>query len=456
MTADSALFEAVVAGGQRRLTTSRASSTTVATDSYGTEGEITRWSVDSAFLTSTDGFEFEFIGATLDDKRGLELAPVEILIDGSSQLYGRIDITRRGDKGPSVVTCLGRDYIADLVEGNCDPAIVVASGATLESAILTACGPYGITAVEGPEARQAARTKKKQKPTKRPRKRQLVDGKPEPGQGVYDYCNRILARHGVTMQPGSDPTKVVLQSPNYDQTAIGRIIRKDDPKTGPGNVISGVAVRDFSRMPTYALMSGRQGPPTQTTTRILSSVTLGGNWVQEYGTTTPVARSNWVARDAVISTQKITKASLKNSWDLASIASAVSSDLWSTLATWALAGYRTPKSSGAITGRQLYRLLYFRDDNAKNQEQIDASALRAVAERMKDTLCYEVTLRGLMDPDTGYFWAVDTIVEVDDDIADVHEPLWIASRKFSFDGKELRTVLQCWRPGSFVIGDTNA
>jgi prophage tail gpP-like protein len=395
----SALFEVNVADGERRLTTAKPNDG---------GGEITTWSLDSAFLTSTDGFEFVFID---EQKENLELAPVELIIDGCSQLHGRIDITVIGDKGPSIVTCKGRDYIADIVEGNCDPAISIAAGATLEDVVLNVCAPYGIIDVDGPEGRQVARTKKPQKPVKKRRKRQLTDGKPEPGQGGYDFLNRILARHGETLQPSDDPTKVVIQKPNYEQDPSGRIVRKDviDSKS-VGSVISGIATRDFSRVPTWALFAGRQGAATEGTSRTATS------------------------------------------WDISEVAASYSPELSRILNQWTIGGRRLPTNKSAIIPRALYRLLYWRDDLAKTQEQINDSALRAVAERLKDTLVYEVTLRGLVDPSTGYFWNYDTILDIDDDVARVHEPLWVAARRFGFDGKELRTTLVCWRPGSFVIG----
>jgi prophage tail gpP-like protein len=402
MSGDSALFECVVGEVGRRLTTAKP-------NDMG--GEVTSWSIDSSFLTSTDGFEFQFIGETVESKTGLELAPVELFVDGQSMLFGRIDVTVIGDVSPSVVTVRGRDYIADLVEGDIDPnAMSIVAGVTLEDAILQVCGTYGITHIEaGPEARQLARTKKQQKPTKRPRKKQLRDDKPEPGQCAYDFCNRILARHGLTMQPASAPHKVVLQAPNYSQDPIGRIVRKNT-QFAAGNVIKGVATRDYSKCPTYAMFTGRQGAAAEKSSRT------------------------------------------KNQWDIGEVADGYQGDLKDTLMQWALGGRRLPKNRAAIVPRALYRLLYWRDEKAKTQEQIDNSALRAVAERLKDTLRYEVTLRGLVNPDTGFYWANDTIVDVDDDVAMVHEKLWVASRRFTFDGTKLTTTLECWRPGTFQIG----
>ena len=397
------LFEAVIAEGERRYTTEKP---------LNMGGSVLRWNIDSGFFTSTDGFGFEFAGKDQDDRRGLECAPLELFIDGNSMLHGRVDITRRGDRGPSIVTVTGRDYIADLVEGNVDPAVSIAPGTMLDEAILTACAPYGIIEVEGPESRQVARTKKQQKPAKRRSKKQITDAKPEPGQGCYDWCNKILARHHLTLQPGSEPTKIVLQAPNYDQVSIGRIIRKNVDDRTVGNVIEGVATRDYSRVPTHGMFAGRQGKPTEKTSRTVTH------------------------------------------FDIRSIVSAMGDEI-SRASKYMAEGRLLPKKRQFSIPRQLYRLLYRRDELAKNQEQIDASVKRAVADRTKETLVYEVTVHGLCDPQTGYYWAVDTIVDVDDDVADVHEKLWVETRNASFDGNQYRAFMRCYRPGSFVIGDEN-
>lgn len=67
-----------------------------------------------------------------------------------------------------------------------------------------------------------------------------------------------------------------------------------------------------------------------------------------------------------------------------------------------------------------------------------------------DTLAYRVTLRGHTDPETGAIWTVDTMVNVQDEICGVNEPLWIAKRTLRFSPTEGSTTqLECWRPGSF-------
>lgn len=71
---------------------------------------------------------------------------------------------------------------------------------------------------------------------------------------------------------------------------------------------------------------------------------------------------------------------------------------------------------------------------------------------MKDTLLYDVTMRGHVDPESGAVWSVNTMVEVDDSVADVHERLWILQRKLSYSKEEgAITTMTCIRPESFVI-----
>jgi prophage tail gpP-like protein len=112
------------------------------------------------------------------------------------------------------------------------------------------------------------------------------------------------------------------------------------------------------------------------------------------------------------------------------------------------------KVADQVAQGALYRLLVYRDENARTAEQIEAAARRCVAERLKDTLYYHATVKGHADPRTGAIWTVDTMVNVDDDVADVHEPLWIESRTLRFGSGGAETDLVCWRPESFTLGPT--
>jgi hypothetical protein len=111
------------------------------------------------------------------------------------------------------------------------------------------------------------------------------------------------------------------------------------------------------------------------------------------------------------------------------------------------------KGATEVASGALYRLLVYRDEEARTETMIESAMKRAIAERLKDTLEYRVTLKGHADATTGAIYSVDTMIDVNDSVCDVHEQLWIASRTLRYSGSDGPTTeLVCWRPESFVIG----
>jgi len=379
---------------------------------------ITAWSIDSNYMTSTDGFEFTLYDENIENTRHLELQPVELIVNGQSRLIGRIDHTRRGDDGLAI-TCMGRDFIGDILECNVDPLLKIKEGDELLNAITTAAGPAGINAVfddDGAmrELRAGRKVKVRQKkPSKK--KKKLNEYKPMPGQGMYEFLNKISAREGVTLQAGPNRNTLVISSPNYDQDPLYRIFRTRDQLTGAhNNIESAVADRDFSKMPTYVIVQGAYAKPGQ----------KGDRFTQMF--------------------------------DMWSISARFVSELGRSLQDVTVSSRWVPGQNPAeeVLRGALYRLLVIRDDDARSAEQIEKSAKRAIAERMKDTLEYRVTLKGHIAPDSGALYSQDTMIQVDDEIADLHEVLWVAGARLSYKPREgPKTDLVCWRPESFLIDE---
>jgi prophage tail gpP-like protein len=399
---------------------------------------LTSWSLNSAFFTSTDGFSFTVYDTDRKNLRGLELEPIEVILNGQSQGLGRIDVTTTGDNG-SAVHCQGRDYIADIVECNIDPWVQFKEGMTVSDAIALACAPCGITGVISDDdvALRNIRTGKSIASTKAPknfRAAKMDDYKPKPGEGIYEVCNRIVARQGATIQPAASRTQLVLAAPHYNQEPAYRIERTAD---GSHNtIISATATRDYSSFPTYTLFHGRQSRPGEPPTVISSTdiVTDGGVRVES-------------------SVVKPGKAGSKSSegFDMEAFASAFSSEMFGILDGTIAEGRQRPDK---VTSKppKLYRLLYLDDKDARNLDQIYYGAKRAIAERLKDTLSYRVRIPGVIDSVSGAVWSVDTMVHVIDEICGIDETLWISERTLSFDpGSGATTELVCWRPESFQV-----
>ena len=371
--------------------------------------QIGSWFIDSEFLTSTDAFQFEY--AELEQPellRGLEGQPVTLSVGDAPQLVGRIDETDIGGKGASV-TCDGRDYIADLVECNVDPLVNITEGMTLQAAIKLLCSPCGINIVLGDAAvTRNARTGRNPRTGKPPADfltLKLQDLKPESELGIYEICNKLLARHGVTMQPTLRRNEVNLVAPNYDQDPLYRI-RRSRAQGGGNRIIRANARRSFARFPTYTIVRGqgtgevKSEKSPQNTSALLDSAVL-----------TP-------------ETQKVS-----------------------------VTGRVKPSAHGADPDGKLYRLLYVHDKTAQNKTQVMAAAFRAIWDRLKDTLLYSATLRGHADPDSGAIYSIDTIIDVDDEIAGVQEHLWIHKRRLGFDAQGgATTQIECWRIGALQLG----
>lgn len=381
------------------------------------------YNLESDYTVSTDGWElgvYEEDAKRIARLRDLELQPIEILIDGAQQLLGRVDITDIGGDG-SAVTLQGRDYIADIVECNVDPALKFKEQMTLGDALKLALSPCGITTVADPDdiAIQNVRSGKKLKGGKSGKSFKTIkleDFKPEAGTGLFDICNRLVARHGATIQPSNKRNTIIVDAPDYKTTPVATLRRtKDQNLSGAINIITSSARRDYSHMPTAALFTSKNG------------------------------RSGEAG------------AGLNLALDFRTLANAFGGELKAKLPRIAAGtGKEARRKPGAapLPDGLLYRFLYARDDESRNADQLFAAAKRSVAQRLKDTLVYRCKVRGHRDEKGGGVWAVNTIVQIEDDVCNVHEPLWVHSRRFSNSPSEgATTELICWRPEAFQIGE---
>jgi len=341
------------------------------------------------------------------------------------QVVGRIDDTMRGDDGLAV-TCTGRDYIADLVECNVDPTLVIKEKETLGDVILKTCAPIGITKI-APESDAAValdiRTGVPRKTRARGNTKQggnrskpfkdisLEDLKPDIGQGIYEFLNPICLRQGCTIQPTHERNTVLISSPYYEQEPSYQIVRLRHDTGTTNNVIKAVAKRSFSSFPSLVIVQGQGAPRTGETTS--NSQFQIDTWYEAQQQGGELARIlNWIT----------------------------------------FSGRRKPGTTDELPLDKIYRLNVFRDEKARNQDQIEKAARRLLAEHLKRSLEYRVTLRGHADPVSGALWSHDSIVTVNDDVCDVHEDLWVQARRFSYtESSGPQTELICLRPWSFEI-----
>lgn len=369
------------------------------------------YTVESSYMTPADAFQVTFFDENVTALRGLELEPVTIKVDGRPTIIGRIEITRRGGNGTEVAVS-GRDYIGDLIECHVDPSVKVTEGMTVFAAISLALKPIGIDTVVSADDIllrniRTGRAIGGGKVTRDFEKAKLDDYKPKAGEGVFEFVDRIAARHGATIQPADDRRKICLGVPQYDQSPSYRAIRRTNENVS--NVLSSEATRDLSHFPTHTLITGKGGG---------KGIGIGA---------------------------------LSFAVDMADLAENIGGELAEILREKVIPGRILPAKATELGLAQVYRLHYTKDTDSKKREQLEKIALRQVSEHLKDSLQYSVTFKGHSDPDTGATYAVDTLIDVDDDVCDVHENLWIESVTHTYDQDGPRTTVEAWRPGSFQI-----
>lgn len=411
---------------------------------------VKEWEIDTGYLTSCDGFSFSLYSKDLGLVRGLEMQPVTLSVGGANQLIGRIDASMMGDDGLGV-SYEGRDYIADMVECSLDPTFTVKEGFDLFTVITSAAGPVGIDTVVGDDdlPLRNIRTGKSIAGGAGKDFRALTapDTKPQYGQGIYDYLNRIVARHGATIQPADSRNTVSLTAPNYSQEASYSLRRRVGDRTDANDIVSATCRRDFSSIPTFTMYNGNQ------TRRGKRTVPVS----QLFGVGTGLLAQASAGPIAGVAAQLFTPANVTvdpgfggtEKYDTANAAAGFAPNAADTILGASHIGRRKP-SDGTGDPLALYRLMAIRDEQSRTQEQLERAAVRAVGERLKETLVYEVEVQGHIAA-TGAVWSVDTIVDVVDDVCGIAEPLWIARRTLRYSKRQGATTrLECWRPGAFL------
>lgn len=374
-----------------------------------------QWSVSSQYLGVSDTWSADIVVPMSSPLRPADFlaCPVTLSLGGATLLQGRCEWIETG-QSPELYRVGGRDYLGDLIECDTDPALIVTEGDTLQSAVLKACGPVGITSMLA-DGGFALRTLRCGQPIGRkktkvaPGEVKLQDMKPAPGRRLSDWVGHLATRHGLTIQPGTSRGEIQLHAPDYEQETIGTLRRSAKYGT-QSNIVMARARRDASKVPTCVLMTNQAA---------------AGAEARESGLT------------------KVDVASVVQQWIPENTG----------ITKYGQGMRRKPGSPPAMPTGGFYRLIYHQDKEARNADMLLRDATRTVADRLKDTLQYQATVRGFLDPSgTGHAYATDTMLAVEDDVNDVTENLWVAARSFSNGPQGPRTQLQLWRPGSFQIG----
>jgi prophage tail gpP-like protein len=354
------------------------------------------------FLNPSDSWSFKIGDPLIDDTTANALVPgnsIQLSINGTVQSTGIIDsVERKATRtGGLEWNIAGRDKLGQANDSNADPTLQIKPQQTALDLLKMYLGPFGWPndsdyvidnadnrAVMTNQKRGIKLTKKKGRPVKSVVLHQL---KPYPKEGCFEFVARILQRQGLWVWPTADGSQIVVGTPDFEQDPICRIIRQ---KGGFNNILDGTVRFDATDQPNIIIAEGSGG---------------GGEWGHSR-LRTIMANPTTFYRGAELYAPVFAK--FKD------------------------AKYLPSKHSFyTVMYTPTVRILYLHDDESHTQQELDNFVYREMALRTRKSLTVHYTMEGhgQLLPDGSFVpWTVDTVVDVQDDVGGVHEPMWVLSR----------------------------
>ncbi len=371
--------------------------------------QFTEYSFNSNFLTPTDGWSFTIAEEHLSAKLKDALVPgveVELTVNNLIQCSGYIDSVEVVASRSSGIEYRieGRDRLAQVVDACADPTQSFKDNQTLLHALKTLFGPFGWTRddqfTEENTANRNVKTGAIRNKTRKSEGKgfgrkaikayQLHQLRPFSREGAFAFASRIAQRFGLWIWSTSTGNQIVVSKPNFELDPIQTLRRNNDGLTT--NVLEGTVKFDISDQPNII---------------VADSYAQNGEFGRGRCKTIMINTAVWTDDDAF----------------------AVPFERYKTA--------QEIRGHAFTFGVQMYtprcRVLYLHDDESQNQEQLNNFVRREMALLQRKSLTVNYTVEGHGQIVEGNFvpWTVDTVVKVEDDIAGLHEDLYVLGRTFN-------------------------
>lgn len=428
--------------------------------------EIKNWksySTTSNFLLPCDRFTFRISAEDtgLYQKLLVPGAMVQIVIDDKIQCTGYIDDRniKYAARSGTEITIVGRDTLSRMVNANMDPAFKFKTDMTVADVVSTAMIPFGFDQLynsagthlnivtgrpnneslavtsytaqkhvrdasgnfsAGIENVQVTEVVANIKPGLK--KLPIKEYKVKHNEGAYEYVARLIKREGLVLKAVADGSGLMAIAPEFDGDINYNIICK---RTSPNqnNVLEGEATLDWSAQPSVIVARGFGGGAEFSKSNLYVVMVNELTGLDEAGKPMPEVQN-------ILDVYKHAK--------LVNIRQEV-----------------IPSNQSALAKNYAFCPMYIIDKESKDLAQLEYFVKRKMAELQMKGLTMRYTVAGHTDPTSPEVrpWAVNTLVNVDDDINDVHEAMWCLERTFtkSRDGGTL-TNMTLIRPYTLLIG----
>lgn len=401
----------------------------------------------SSYLDPTDTWNFKIAAATEEDRNMyLDIfkggRQVTASIGNKDQFTGKIDqaAIQYDSNGGTVVSIGGRDILGRFVNSMVSPTLTVVQDSTILSLLENYLRAYDLKKVYNSDSLNlniiTGRPNKDSLTTQTKTVTEVVSNKradlhkitlkelkAHPGEGLYQFFEKILRRLGFIMKAMADGSGIYISSPTYDGEAYGFIINKKTDSS-KNNVKSSSYNTNYGSQPSLIMAEGFGGGSEFAKSKFqvilpnefiaVSKLNSDGTGVYDYDTQRVINKypKAFVIKPRTELLLNEPLFDLKNS----------------------------------------YCPTFLKDDESKSMEELKVFVIRKMAEYQRKAISLSYTVAGLTNQ-KGEPWAVNTLVNVDDDIHNIHENMWVESRTFNKSiGNGTTTTLKLIKPYTLVLG----
>lgn len=372
--------------------------------------ELKNWisySYNQSFLKPTCEWSFTIndIDNTLTDILVYGVG-INIYVNDKIQCTGLIEkiTTSISPSGGTLIKIQGRDIMAKVVEGIVNPKLQFPTNTTLELIVKTALKPLEITQIDNSDnLNKNIMTGKNFPPDEEQgfNKKALKELKTHYGEGVFQFIDKLLKRHGFMMWARADGKGVVISSPNYTDAPLYSI--KHNAKES--NILHGEKVVDITGQPTMLYCKGFSNGDDAA---VLTSDIIMINEL--------------VGLDPLLSTPT-------EGVPIQQVQDIIDSYKPQGVKILNIRYALIPKRPSIFQKPFVLGPCFIKDDEAQDSTQLENFIRRTMAKFQVKMTTLDYSVVG--HTQNGIPWTVNTMVNIDDDVLDIHEPYWILDRTFT-------------------------
>lgn len=399
------------------------------------------YSFNQNFLIPTAGWNFTISTDNIIERNELFVmgAKIEIASNDRLQCTGYIDKVERtqSNDGGIQYKVSGRDILGPIISGCIDPQIKINSNQNVLDFLISVLSPFGIDTIyvsdednlniitgypRGVTGKSSTTTSKvgdSRRVTMDGKQAELVyknitvtqvlydrpdlktlkldQRKPKVGDGAYDYLNRILARLGLKIWAHADGSGVVVDKPRFNVPAIQKIIRRSEQDNSyQNNVLEGTVSLNGEYQPCCVVSFGP-----------------GGGGDGSHSALRCIAINELVGLD-------ISGNPIKQVNDIIA--------KYPNVVVLPIRQQLVPKVSD-LSVNYPQKAMFVKDNDSRTIDQLKSFTRKQLSMKQKEYLVASYKMEG--HTQNGYPWAVNTLVDVDDDVLGIHQPLWVFDKTFS-------------------------